>query len=257
MIINKNDDQKYIFNVIGTPIGNIEDLSIRSINALKNSDIILCEDTRVTKKLLSLLNICFSNIKFIKYDNYNENKISNNIIDLIFKNLKISLVSDAGMPCISDPGFSIISECKKYNNIFINVISGPSATLHSLIKSNHNSKFTFLGFLPDKTIKRKNILKELVPFTYICYISPHKLIQTLQDFEYVFNDSCKLYLIKEMTKKFETSWEGSANEILNEFNNQQSIKGEFTLVFTIEKNKKTKINKYDKFSKITKKNMAM
>jgi len=89
--------------------------------------------------------------------------------------------------------------------IFINVISGPSAFLHALIKSNHNSKFPFLGFIPDKKIKRQNYLSSLTPFTYICYVSPHKLISVLEDFNKIFSSDITLYLIKEMTKIFETS----------------------------------------------------
>ena len=244
MTINNADNSKFILNVIGVPIGNIDDLSPRAYNTLKNSNIILCEDTRMAKKLLML----------VKIDNFNEKEISPKIIDLIRdKNNVVSLISDAGMPCISDPGFSIISKCKQYDDIFINIISGPSAFLHALIKSNHNSKFTFLGFIPDKKIKRQNYLSSLSPFTYICYVSPHKLISVLEDFNKIFSSDITLYLIKEMTKIFETSWEGTPKELLEKFLEYETIKGEYTLVFTINPKKEIrKINKYSSFSKVDK-----
>lgn len=254
MTINNANNNKFVLNVIGVPIGNIDDLSPRAYNTLKNSNIILCEDTRMAKKLLMLVKIDITQIKFIKYDNFNEKEISPKIIDLIRdENNVVSLISDAGMPCISDPGFSIISKCKQYDDIFINVISGPSAFLHALIKSNHNSKFTFLGFIPDKKIKRQNYLSSLTSFTYICYVSPHKLISVLEDFDKIFSSDITLYLIKEMTKIFETSWEGTPKELLEKFLEYETIKGEYTLVFTINPKKEIKkINKYSSFSKVDK-----
>ncbi|TPE57213.1 16S rRNA (cytidine(1402)-2'-O)-methyltransferase [[Mycoplasma] falconis] len=235
---------EYKLSIVGTPIGNLEDITLRAINTLKASEIILCEDTRVTYKLLKHLNI--ENKKLITYNNFNELEISEYVIKLILEGKHVSLVSDAGMPCISDPGFEVIKAAKK-ENIFIDVVGGPTALIHALVKANQASKFTFLGFLKDKSISRQNELKNLNYGTYVCYVSPHKLLATLNDFEQVFKDKVDIYLIKEMTKMFETSYEGKPLEVIQQLG--ENIKGEFSMVFTINEDKKKKVNKYAEFSK--------
>ena len=164
-------NNELILNIVGTPIGNLEDISLRAIKTLSESDVIFCEDTRVTHKLLKLLNIEFKG-NLIRCDNFNEKTMSNKAIEYIKEGKIVSLVSDAGMPLISDPGFELVKKAKE-NSIFINVIAGPMAFSHARIKSNFSSKFTFLGFLPEKLIQRQNFLKQLLPFTYVCYVSPH------------------------------------------------------------------------------------
>ncbi|TPI01160.1 16S rRNA (cytidine(1402)-2'-O)-methyltransferase [Mycoplasma struthionis] len=225
--------------IVGTPIGNLEDITIRAINTLKSVDVILCEDSRVSQKLLKHYEI--NNKTIISYHNFNEKQISPKAIKLINENKNIALISDAGMPLISDPGFELIKAAKE-NNIDIEIIGGPTAMVHALIKANFASKFTFLGFLKDKSGARQNELKELGYGTYVAYVSPHKLLATLDDFEVVFENNVQIYLIKEMTKMFETSYEGSPQEIKNLLGD--NIKGEFTIVFNIIKPKHVKVNKY-------------
>ncbi|RMA78629.1 16S rRNA (cytidine1402-2'-O)-methyltransferase [Metamycoplasma subdolum] len=226
--------------VVGTPIGNLDDITLRAINTLKEVDIILCEDIRNSQKLLKHFEI--NNKSLISYHNFNERQVAPKIIKLIKEeNKKVALISDAGMPCISDPGFCIISLAKK-ENIFVDVIGGPTALIHAIIKANQSSTFTFLGFLKDKTLQRQNELKNLTFNTYVAYVSPHKLEQTLKDFALVFNNEIDLFLIKEMTKVFETTYEGKPLEILEKLNG--NFKGEFTIVFTIKKPASVKVNKY-------------
>ncbi|QJR44068.1 16S rRNA (cytidine(1402)-2'-O)-methyltransferase [Mycoplasma miroungirhinis] len=232
--------------IIGTPIGNLKDITFRAIETLQNVDLILCEDTRNSKILLD-----FYNIKkpLISYHNFNEETMSNKVIDLIKnENKTIALISDAGMPVISDPGFYLIKKCYE-NEIDFDIISGPTALIHAIIKANFASQFTFLGFLKDKSEQRKNQLKKLDYGVYVAYISPHKLLKSLTDFDEVFNETdYKIFLIKEMTKKFETFYTGTAQEIIKQLNN--NIKGEFVIVFNLKKTKHLKINKYEKFSKV-------
>ncbi|WP_373438052.1 16S rRNA (cytidine(1402)-2'-O)-methyltransferase [Metamycoplasma equirhinis] len=231
----------YKISIVGTPIGNLEDITLRALRTLKESEYILCEDTRVSKKLLSHYKI--SNYTLISYNNFNERTITPKIIDLILNGKKVSLISDAGMPCISDPGFEIIKIAKQ-NNIFVDVIGGPSAFTHAIIKANFSNSFTFLGFLKDKSLSRQNDLKKLIPGVYICYVSPHKLIATINDFKIQFGDTVNLFLIKEMTKIYEESYEGSPVEILQKLPNNP--RGEYSLVFEIKKPTHVKINKYPK-----------
>ena len=228
-------NNELILNIVGTLIGNLEDISLRAIKTLSESDVIFCEDTRVTHKLLKLLNIEFKG-NLIRCDNFNEKTMSNKAIEYIKEGKIVSL----------DPGFELVKKAKE-NSIFINVIAGPMAFSHALIKANFSSKFTFLGFLPEKLIQRQNFLKQLLPFTYVCYVSPHKLINVLEDFKIVFDKNIKLYLIKELTKLYETSWEGNPYEVLDMLK-EQDVKGEFTLVFEIPKLVHTKVNKYKKIS---------
>ncbi|ACF07091.1 putative SAM-dependent methyltransferase [Metamycoplasma arthritidis] len=233
---------EYKLSIVGTPIGNLEDISLRALKTLQAADVILCEDTRTSLKLLNHFEIF--NKSLLSYHNFNEKAMCPKIIKLIKEeNKKVALISDAGMPCISDPGFAIV-QAAKANEIFIDVIGGPSALICAIIKANFASQFTFLGFLKDKSLARQNELKKLMPGTYVCYLSPHKLISTINDFLVVFGDGVKLYLIKEMTKLHETSYEGSPSEILAKL--PGNIKGEFTLVFLIQAKKLPKINKYAK-----------
>ncbi|WP_412031808.1 16S rRNA (cytidine(1402)-2'-O)-methyltransferase [Metamycoplasma buccale] len=225
--------------IVGTPIGNLDDITLRAMKTLNEVDIILCENCRNSQKLLNHYKIFDK--KLISYHNFNEHEISPKIISYLKENKNIALITDAGMPCISDPGFEII-RLAKLENISIEVIGGPTAFTHALIKANQSNKFTFLGFLKDRSIARQNELKKLSYGTYVTYVSPHKLISTLEDLKIIFNDDINLYLIKEMTKIHETSYEGKPSDILKILPKQ--IKGEFTLVFTISLKKKEKINKY-------------
>lgn len=228
--------------IVGTPIGNLEDITYRAIKVLQSSDIILCEDIRVSQKLLQHYEI--NNKRLIAYHKFNEKEMTPKIIELLQQGMIISLISDAGMPCVSDPGFEVIKAAKAAN-IGIDVIGGPTALIHAIIKANLDNCFTFLGFLKDKSGARQNQLKSLTFGTYVAYVSPHKLLSTIKDFEIIFQEQVKLFLIKEMTKMFETSFEGTPQEVLMQLSKEDQ-RGEYTLVFSFKEPKKLKINKYKK-----------
>lgn len=213
--------------VVGTPIGNSKDITLRAIETLNQVNIIACEDTRVTSKLLSILKI--EGKKLISCHEFNEKNSSIGIIKLIEQGNDVALVSDAGMPVISDPGYLVIREAIK-NGIEIDVIPGPSASIMALVLSNMNSSFTFIGFLKDKTIQRQNQLLKLSPGTYVTYVSPHKLYQTLKDIESTLGSNTNVFLGKELTKMFEKHYRGTVKDII-ELVDQNNIKGEYTMVF--------------------------
>ncbi|WP_406614018.1 16S rRNA (cytidine(1402)-2'-O)-methyltransferase [Mycoplasma corogypsi] len=232
--------------IVGTPIGNLEDITFRAIRTLNEVDIIACEDTRVTSKLLAHYEI--SNKKLITYNNVVENNSAKGLLSLLQNNNNVALVSDAGMPVVSDPGFAIIKLALE-NDIEIEIIPGVNAAVTAFVGSNFTSEFTFLGFIKDKTQQRINQLKELQQGTYIFYVSPHKLLKTLEDINEVFSDKADLCLAKELTKIHEQWFRGKASELLEHFNSLDSIKGEYTLVLNIPKVKHEKVNKYSHLAK--------
>ncbi|MBN3534586.1 16S rRNA (cytidine(1402)-2'-O)-methyltransferase [Mycoplasma procyoni] len=232
--------------IVGTPIGNLEDITLRAIKTLNLVDVILCEDTRVTQKLLNHLEI--KNKKLISYHKFNEKEKIDYIFSLFEQNQKIALVSDAGMPKISDPGFILIEKANELN-IKLEIIPGPNAAISSFVLSPFYGTFSFLGFLKDKSSQRQKELAELIPGNYIIYVSPHKLIATLEDLDSVFGDQVDVFLSKEITKMFEKHFLGNPKEILAQL--PEVIKGEYTLCFKIKQEQKIKqkVNKYQKFSK--------
>ncbi|BBU47878.1 16S rRNA (cytidine(1402)-2'-O)-methyltransferase [Mycoplasmopsis felis] len=228
--------------IVGTPIGNLKDITLRALETLSTVNIIACEDTRVTYKLLDKYDI--KNKKLITNNVQTEKKTSNIILKYLLEGQTVALVSDAGMPLISDPGFDILNLAKE-NNIDIEVIPGVSASTMAFTGSGFSNTFSFLGFMKDKTIQRKNELSSLTIGTYIYFVSPHKLINTLNDIYEVFGNNVKLCLAKELTKLYEKWYFGTPESIINELDSN-SIKGEYTLVLNIPKIKHVKINKYEK-----------
>ena len=228
-------------NIVATPIGNLEDISLRAIKILKEVDIIACEDTRVTSKLLHFLKI--KPKKLFAYHNFNEKSSAKGLVELAKKGKTIAQVSDAGTPVISDPGFSLISEAIK-NNIEIDVIPGSSAFLTTFVLSNFSVPFTFLGFLKPKKQQRDTQLSSLHQGTFIAYLSPHRIIEELLSIQKILPKNQKIFLARELTKKFETHYRNTIDNIIETLK-QAKIKGEFCVVFSnkIKKNK-TKNNKY-------------
>lgn len=224
--------------IVPTPLGNMEDITLRAINTLKEVDVIACEDTRTTKKLLDKLDI--RNKKLLSYHDHNETNSSKGLIALIKNNTSVALVSDAGTPVISDPGYEVIREAIK-ENIEIVALPGPSASILTLVLSNFDTRFTFHGFLKPKTIQRQNQLKRFSPGTHIIYISPHSLMSTLEDIKLVFGDSINVFLGRELTKMYETHYRGSIVSVIDQV--KDKVKGEFTLALEV---KKAKENKYAK-----------
>jgi len=215
-----------VIYIIPTPIGNMEDITLRSIRALNESDMILAEDTRVSKKILKHYNI---KTKLSPYHSFNEHKIIESLIEKIGVGLKISLICDAGTPGISDPGYLLIRECIRRN---INVICLPGATacIPAIIKSGLScEKFTFEGFIPTKK-KRKKTLEYISQNrnTTIIYESPHRIIKTLHNlYEYCGNR--KIAVIKEISKLHEKAYRGAISEVILKIE-KSVIKGEFIIV---------------------------
>ncbi len=238
----KNKYMKKLF-IVGTPIGNFNDITLRALDVIKNVDIIACEDTRVTTKLLNHFEI--KNKKLISYHNFNEKQASQKIINLMKeKNISVALVSDAGMPTIADPGFNLIESIKK-ENIDIEIIPGVSALTTAMSISGLGPEFTFLGFSKTKKEQENKHLQDLKPGTYVFFVAPHKIENLLN----MINNNCKdhkIFIGREMTKIHESFYSGNALELKEILVKNSQLKGEFTLVLRINKQKKEKINKYSK-----------
>ncbi|NOX14815.1 MAG: 16S rRNA (cytidine(1402)-2'-O)-methyltransferase [Epsilonproteobacteria bacterium] len=193
--------------LIPTPIGNLDDISVRSLKLLAEMQILLCEDTRVTKKLLNLLslrhNIKFKIEQFISFHSHNDKKVLSSLeIEIFSKN--IAFMSDAGMPCVSDPGASLVQFCQN-NGISYEVLPGANALLLAYASSGFNSnQFNFFGFLPHKGKERVDALSIFVDSTTttILYESPHRILKLSLELAKIC-PSRKLFAIKEATKKFE------------------------------------------------------
>ena len=212
--------------VVPTPIGNLDDITIRAIDTLKNSDLILSEDTRHAKKLLSHYKI---STKVKSYHLNNEHKKVNEYVELMLNGKTISLITDAGTPCISDPGFLLVRESIK-NGIKITCLPGPTALIPALVLSGLSSEtFIFEGFLPRKK-GRKAKLKEISDntITTIIYESPHRIIKTLSDLLDSLGSDREISVSREISKMYEETYRGSINDALNYFSDKK-IKGEFVI----------------------------
>lgn len=213
--------------VIPTPIGNLEDVSERILKALRTVDFLLVEDTRHTGNLLKLLGI---EQKMKSYHKFNEHKMLQRFVEMILINESVGLVSDAGTPGISDPGFLIIRECLK-NNIEVECLPGPTAIIPALVLSGFSTeRFTFEGFLPVKK-GRKSRFEELKSEkrTMIFYESPYRIQKTLKEMSEYFGPDRKVSVSRELTKKFEETFRGSLGELLPTLDDK-ILKGEFVIV---------------------------
>jgi 16S rRNA (cytidine1402-2'-O)-methyltransferase len=212
--------------IVPTPIGNMGDITIRAIETLKNSDLILAEDTRHAKKLLSEYKI---STKVNSYHLNNEHKKVNDYIELMSSGQKISLITDAGTPCISDPGFLLVREAIK-KEIIITCLPGPTALIPALVLSGLPSEnFIFEGFLPRKK-GRKTKLLELAQNTRttIIYESPYRVVKTLKEFLEYLGEDRQISLSREISKIYEETFRGSIVEAVKYFSNKK-IKGEFVI----------------------------
>ena len=237
MIVNLkgiNKEIKKNLYIVSTPIGNLNDISLRAIDTLKKSDYIFCEDTRVSKNLLDKYQI---KSKLISNHKFNEKKNLSKIIELIKQGLFISLISDAGTPSISDPGAILIRECIK-NNIQIIPLPGPSAAISAVSISGFSEKFFFYGFFPEKN---KILLEDLgvlskLNSSIVFFISPRKINKIIPFIKKNFKGR-KILICREMTKFYEEFVRSEVEE-LELFNN--NLKGELTIVISEKKyDKKT------------------
>jgi len=218
------------FYVVGTPIGNLEDITYRAVRVLSEVDLILCEDTRVTRNLLDRYEIKTPTMSY-----HAQSKISkaDKILELIGEGKNLALVSDAGTPTISDPGSLLVFQIKEsYPEIEVIVIPGPSAVISALSISGISvAEFTFLGFLPHKK-GRETLFKEIgvSERVMVFYESPHRIIKTLESLE-KFAPTKRVIIARELTKIYEQVVSGSAEELKKYFNdNQDKIRGEFVVI---------------------------
>ena len=209
---------------VPTPIGNLDDISKRALLALENSEIIFCEDTRVTKKLLNLYNIPL-NKKFISMHSHNEDKVILNLNKDELINKNCIYVSDAGMPGISDPGTKLIQYCQK-EKIPYTVIPGANAALTAYVASGFEGEFCFFGFLPHKGKEREEKLLKILENDKISilYESPHRIEKLINELK-KFAPERNIFLAKELTKIHETFIKAKAKEI-----NLENTKGEWVVV---------------------------
>lgn len=231
--------------IICTPIGNLNDFSLRSINTLKEVDKIFAEDTRVAAKLLQHFDI---QRKTKPFHEHNENEASDEIIALIKRGETLALISDAGAPLISDPGYPLIQKCIN-EDISFTVLPGPSSVINALILSGLPSdKFSFSGFLPKQhEAKRKIAIKlQNCEETNIFFESAKRISETISIFSEVLGPDTQIAICREMTKEFESTYRGTLEEILTLLkNNQIKLLGEFVIlvnplspstVFNLDKN---------------------
>lgn len=222
--------------LVSTPIGNMEDITFRALNVLKKSDIILCEDTRRSGKLLSYFRI---KSKLLSYHKFNEKKISSTIIDSIRKDKVVSLISDAGTPTISDPGLILVNKCVD-EHLSVYPIPGPSAVTSAVSVSGFSDQYLFCGFLTKRENKLENVLRSLCDLNYsiVFFIPASKINFYILKFKNYFFDR-KILIAKEMTKMHEDFIRGkvASIKVLPE-----NLKGEFTVVLS-EKNEKKNIQK--------------
>ena len=215
--------------IVPTPIGNLGDITFRAIETLKSVDIILAEDTRTSLKLLKHYKI---NSKIESYHMHNEHKKADSIINKISEGNTIALISDAGTPSISDPGFLLVRECIK-NNIEVECLPGATALITALVISGLPSdKFLFEGFLPAKKGRTKR-LKELSneKKTIIFYESPHRILKTLKDFSDYFSPEKQVSVSREITKIYEETFRGTIEASIEHFEKNKP-KGEFVIVLS-------------------------
>jgi len=213
--------------VVATPIGNLEDITLRALKVLREVDLIAAEDTRHTRKLLDRYGI---RKRLISYHEYNEREKAERIIEDLKSGMKVALVSDSGTPAISDPGYVLIRRCVE-EGIEVIPIPGPSAFLAALCVSGLPvHRFVFEGFLPHKSGKRRNRLRQLVEEegTIIFYESPHRLLKTLSDMLEIMGNR-RVVIARELTKVYEEIFRGSIEEALERFG-MGKCKGEFTIL---------------------------
>lgn len=224
-MIQKSYDSTPTLYIVPTPIGNLDDITLRTLNVLKDSEVIFCEDTRVTRQLLNYYNI---NKKLISNHEHNEYAVKEKILEYLKNGYNISVVSDRGTPGISDPG-EIAVRCAIENNYNVVCLPGANALIPALIMSGLNTKpFMFYGFLNNKSTKQKEELESLknIESTIIFYEAPHRLKTTLSSIYTVFGDR-KIALVREISKLHEEVIRDNISQIIEI---ADTLKGEFVIV---------------------------
>ena len=243
---HKNEEpESSILYIVGTPIGNLNDISYRALNVLRKVSLIACEDTRQTKKIMNKFE--FKN-KLISFNKNNSSRKIPQIIDNLESGKSIALVSDAGLPSICDPGEDLIKNAK-LRGFNIVCIPGPCAALTALVSSGFpSSKFTFEGFLPKKNSERDELLLKLSKNeeTLIIFESPRRVKKLLNEIKKYFGGDREMLVFRELTKKFEEHIGDNVDEIINYFLDKEVL-GEITVVIKGKKKSKqnSEFNKFD------------
>jgi 16S rRNA (cytidine1402-2'-O)-methyltransferase len=219
---------------VPTPIGNLGDISFRTIEVLKDGELILCEDTRVTKKLLSLIqernNIQLPNFEYISVHSHNEKSFLTKDNQILLETKQCIYMSDAGMPCVSDPGSFLVDFCLE-NDIEFDVLPGANAILTAYASSGFsNTTFTFFGFLPHKGTNRKDMLDKVMNSDNlaILYESPHRLLKLLEEINTI-DTNREVFVTKELTKKYQKRYKGKISHIFEELKTTV-IRGEWVVI---------------------------
>jgi len=221
----KSYDNSPSLYLIPTPVGNMEDITLRAINTLKMVDFLLCEDTRITAELLHKLDI---KKKLIHSDDHTEDSLKKMVLSKLQEGLNIGLVTDRGTPIISDPGYKIVEFISR-NGFNVISLPGPTAFVPALTMSGINpSPFLFYGFLNSKASKREKELNSLkkLPYTIIFYEAPHRIFDMLQSLLKIFGNR-KIVLCREISKKYEEAIRGTIEEV---FEVSETLKGEMVVV---------------------------
>jgi 16S rRNA (cytidine1402-2'-O)-methyltransferase len=227
----KNDLSPGLY-LVATPIGNLEDITLRALRVLKSVDRIACEDTRQTQKLLNHFGITTPTVSLHEH---NEAGRTSELIADLLGGERIAVVSDAGMPGISDPGM-FLARAAIHAEIPVVPVPGPNAALAALVASGLDTeRFLFLGFLPPKTTARRSDLEKLrasinQPTTLVFYEAPHRILETLDDIERVWDGDCKVAVARELTKVHEEVLRGSIREVREALAGRDRIRGEIVLL---------------------------
>jgi 16S rRNA (cytidine1402-2'-O)-methyltransferase len=226
--------------IVATPIGNLEDVTLRAVNVISDVDIILAEDTRITKKLLDFINsLGIKKLrrkqKLVSYHQHSDEVKKLEVLSYLVKGFDIVLVTDAGTPGISDPGNELIDYLLSYQpDLKIIPIPGPSAVTAALSVSGFDtSKFLFLGFWPKKKVSKLIQLIKLSRVNIVFYESPYRIVKTLMLFEKEFGGDTKVFVARELTKIHETLYRGKIRDVKESLANEVRVKGELVVVFEL------------------------
>ncbi len=237
--------------IVATPIGNLSDITQRALDILSSVDIIACEDTRVTQKLLNHFDI---KTKTISYHKFSEQKRSNEITEKLNSGLNVALVTDAGTPLVSDPG-SILIENARNNNITVVPVVGACAAIGLLQSVQNSGHFCFIGFFPQKKEEIRNLEKFIYDFDIIFYEAANRILETLQNIKEIFGNNLKISIGRELTKKFEDINTFEISKMV-EYLRENTLKGEITTI--IHKMNKPEENKnyYQEIEKLLNKGFS-
>ncbi len=236
-----------ILYIVPTPIGNLKDITLRAIEIFKSESLFLSEDTRVTRKLLSLLEIDYSDKKFISFFDHNEERRISSVLEILQSGQNVVLVSDAGTPLLNDPGFKLVREIRLISSdsgepckIKVEVLPGATSITTALVASGlPTDKFTFIGYFPRKNGKKEHFVENLIEAnkllktTYIGFESPYRVISTLETLKKVCPRDCVVSICNDLTKLHELAITGPIDMVLSTIKNLEKIKGEFIISFHV------------------------